>query len=413
MQALDQNSNPCLGCQSILPHPFLDLGKMPLANAYIKPGESHHPEPTYPLSLTYCNFCKLVQLCDLVPPEKMFSEYLYFSSYSDTFLDHAEKMAKDLTSHLSLNTNSRVVEIASNDGYLLKYFLQMGIQVLGIEPAINIAEIATKRGIPTINKFFNPRVAQEIIKQFGQADLIIGNNVLAHVPKIIEFLESVKACLSPGALAVFEFPYLGELLDKTAFDTIYHEHVFYLSATAVNNLALRAGLQLIDVSHQPVHGGSLRVFLKSGSSNPSTAAVGTILSLEDKLGITAPDRFATFSRDVMLLKRKLIECLVKIKKSGGRLAAYGAPAKGSTLLNYCGIGKDLLEFTVDRNPHKQSLLMPGSHLPIRPPEDLIKIMPDYTLILPWNISDEIISQQREYTKNGGKFIIPIPKARIV
>lgn len=403
----------CLGCSGKLPEPFLDLGKTPLANAYIGPKHVHLPEVTFPLAVAYCPACHLVQLTDLVPPEKMFSEYLYFSSYSDSFLAHARDMTQSLIERFHLTGKSRVMEIGSNDGYLLQYFQQRGIPVLGVEPAKNIATEAERRGIPTLNRFFGSTAIQEIVGNFGMADLIIGNNVLAHVPTINDFLKAVKACLKPNAVAVFEFPYLKELLDKTEFDTIYHEHVFYFSLSAIKNLAERAGLELFDATPQSVHGGSLRIFLQYKGARPITTAVGVLLSEEKASGLTNSESYASFSRDVATLKQELLGMLRGLKELGKRLAAYGAPAKGNTLLNYCGIGTDLLDFTVDRSPHKQGLFTPGSRLPIRPPEDLPKLMPDYTVILPWNIADEIIAQQKDYLHKGGHFIIPVPKPRIV
>jgi SAM-dependent methyltransferase len=406
-------SKACLGCSCILTEAFLNLGVTPLANAYIRPEQAHLPEVTVPLAVAYCPACHLVQLTDLVPPEKMFSEYLYFSSYSNSFLAHAREMVTSLTERFHIGAQNRVIEIASNDGYLLQYFQQRKISVLGVEPAANIAEEAERRGIPTLKRFFDSEVVQEIVGGFGQADLIIGNNVLAHVPAINDFLRATRACLKPTGAAVFEFPYVKELLDKTEFDTIYHEHVFYYSLSAIENLVERAGLQLFDVSYQPVHGGSLRVFLQYEGTRDVTPAVEAMLTEEKAAGLTRPERYVSFSRDVAALKQELLGVLYGLKAAGKRLAAYGAPAKGNTLLNYCGIGTDLLEFTVDRSPHKQGLLTPGSHLPIRPPEDLIKEMPNYAVILPWNIADEIVTQQEDYIRKGGKFIIPVPKPKIV
>lgn len=402
----------CLGCGGSLPDAFLDLGKMPLANAYVWPEQAHLQEPTYHLAVACCPVCHLVQLTEPVPPENLFSEYLYFSSYSESFLGHARGMAKTLTEQFHLSTESRVLEIASNDGYLLQYFRESGIPVLGIEPAQNIAIEAERRGIPTLNCFFAPEAVEEILGGFGDADLIIGNNVLAHVPTINEFLQAVKACLKPTGVAVFEFPYVRELLDKTEFDTIYHEHVFYYSLSAIKNLAQRAGFEVSDVIPQSVHGGSLRVYLQHKGTQPTGPNVAVILAEEETAGLTSPERYASFSGGVTALKNELRSSLCGLKASGKRLAAYGAPAKANTLLNYCGIGTDLLEFTVDRSPHKQGLLMPGSRLPIRPPEDLLKEMPDYTVILPWNIAEEIMVQQAEYRRRGGKFLIPIPKIQV-
>lgn len=403
----------CLGCGKELPKPFLDLGSTPLANSLIPPDRAHQKEPVFPLIVTFCSACFLVQLTDLIPPHEMFSEYLYFSSYSDSFLRHAEKLSADLAARFRLGAGAKVIEVGSNDGYLLKYFRDLDMSVLGVEPAKNVAEAAEQKGIPTLNRFFEQKAVEEILEKFGESDLLVGNNVLAHVPEINSFLQAVKACLKPTGAAVFEFPYLKDLLDKTEFDTIYHEHVFYFSLSAVRNLALRSGLELFDVSHQQVHGGSLRVYLASPGAYPASSAVTTMLTREETEGLLRPECYASFGANVRALKKNLFSLLQNLKTKGNRLAAYGAPAKGNTLLNVCGIGKELLEFTVDRNLHKQGLFTPGSRLPIRPPDDLAKEKPDYTLILPWNIAEEIICQQQAYRQNGGKFVIPVPHPTVV
>ena len=398
----------CLGCRSRLPEPFLNLGKLPLANAYVSPEKAGSPEPTFPLAVSYCPVCHLVQLTDTVSPEVMFREYLYYSSFSDSFLAHAREMAVELIRRFHLGTHSQILEIGSNDGYLLQHFSKRGIRSLGVEPAKKIATEAQRRGIPTLNRFFGVGAVEEILQIFGKSDLIIGNNVLAHVPGINGFLQAVKACLRPWGIAVFEFPHLKELLDKTEFDTIYHEHVFYLSLSAVKVLAERAGLRLFDVTRHRVHGGTLRVFLEKGRAQPLRPNVAAMMEEEVAAGLTSPQRYTSFSHDVVSLKQELLSMLYDLKASGKRIAAYGAPAKGNTLLNYCGIGSDLLEFIVDRSPYKQGLLTPGSRLPIRDPAYLVKEVPDYTLILPWNLAREIIGQQKEYIRKGGNFIIPVP-----
>ena len=403
----------CLGCGGALPDAFLDLGNNPLANAYVRPEHAHLREETFPLAVAFCSECYLVQLMHRVPPIEMFDEYLYFSSYSDSVLAHARSMAETLTKQFRLGPTSHVLEIASNDGYLLQYFLERGIPVLGVEPASNIAAWAESRGIPTLQRFFGLNVVGEIREKLGQADLVIGNNVLAHVPTINDFLQAVKACLKPTGTAVFEFPYVKELLERIEFDTIYHEHVFYFSLTAIKNLVERAELELVDVSHQPVHGGSLRIFFTHKNAQSVAPLVPVMLDQEQASGLTTVQRHAAFRDDVQALKKALLGMLRGLKASGKRLAACGAPAKGNTLLNYCGIGTDLLEFTVDRSPHKQGLLLPGSRVPIRHPQVLTEEMPDYTMILPWNIAEEIIDQQKEYRHRGGKFIIPIPQPVIV
>jgi SAM-dependent methyltransferase len=403
----------CLGCGNPLPSPFLDLGSTPLANAYLRPERAKLPEESLPLAVAYCTNCHLVQLTDRVLPDKMFDEYLYFSSYSDSFLNHASRMANEMIQRFGLDGTSRVLEVASNDGYLLQYFLRRGVRVLGVEPARNIAAEAARKGIPTLTCFFGTEAAAEIQARFGTADLIIGNNVLAHVPAINDFLSAAAACLKPDGAAVFEFPHIKELLDKTEFDTIYHEHVFYYSLSAVQVLAKRAGLQLFDVELQPIHGGSLRVYLQHSGWRPVAARAETMLKQERDEGLTTADHFVSFGFQVEALKRRLVHMLQQLRSSGNRLAAYGAPAKGNTLLNYCGIGPELLEFTVDRSPHKQGMLLPGSHLPILPPEELTARRPDYAVILPWNIAGEIVAQQREYLRAGGRFIVPIPEPRIL
>jgi SAM-dependent methyltransferase len=403
----------CLGCGRPLPEPFLDLGKAPLANALVRPEHLHIPEARYPLAVAFCDTCSLVQLTHRIPPEQMFSEYFYVSSYSDTFLAHARDMAQSLIERFQLGPVSRVIEIASNDGYLLQYFQKHGIPVLGVEPAANIAVMATDRGVPTLNRFFGPEVVQDILEQFGQADLIIGNNVLAHVPAINDFLSAVKSCLKPSGAAVFEFPYLRDLLERTEFDTIYHEHVFYFSLVGVKKLGEQAGLDLFDAFRIPIHGGSLRVFLARQLTHSASPNVGAILAEEQAAGLAKPERYASFSQEVATLRRNLLDALYKLRVSGKRGAGYGAPAKGTTLLNYCGIGRDYLEFTVDRSPQKQGLYLPGTQLPIHPPERVRQLKPDYLLILPWNLRDEIMEQMAFIRDWGGQFVIPIPRVALM
>lgn len=403
----------CLGCSALLPEPFLDLGCTPLANSYLAADDSGQLEETYPLAVAYCYRCHLVQLMDLVPPERLFSEYLYFSSYSESFLAHAMAMATELIERFHLDSTSRVLEIASNDGYLLQYFIRAGIKVLGVEPARNIAAVARDRGIPTLNAFFNTNTAASISRSFGMADLIVGNNVLAHIPAVNDFLASVSAGLAPVGIAVFEFPYLGDLLDHSEFDTIYHEHVFYYSLQAIVGLAARAHLELYDVATQAIHGGSLRVFFQHPGARPPTSAVRSMLRRESADGLAQLERYTSFGAQAETLRGRLVDLLRTIQAKGQRVAAYGAPAKGNTLLNYCGLDSSVVEFTVDRSPHKQGLLLPGSRIPIRPPEALVGAMPDYALILPWNLKDEIVRQQREYLERGGRFIVPIPHPHII
>ncbi len=402
----------CLGCGGARPDPFLDLGLMPLANSYLKP-EQAAGERRYPLAVCYCPACQLVQITEPVPPEQLFTEYAYFSSFSDSFVEHARQMAESLVERFHLGPESGVLEIASNDGYLLRHFQREGVPVLGIEPARNIAAEARRRGVPTLSRFFGPDSVEEIRAQFGDADVIIGNNVLAHVPGINSFLGAVARCLKSTGVAVFEFPYLKDLLDQGEFDTIYHEHVFYYSLSAVSELARRASLELCDVIWQSVHGGSLRIFLQHRGAGPIQPSVGRMLADEEACGLTRADSYARFGARVAQLRGELTALLERLRSAGKRLAAYGAPAKGNTLLNYCRIDATALEFTVDRSPHKQGMLLPGSHLPILAPEELLARRPDYALILPWNIADEIVAQQREYVRRGGRFILPIPTPAIL
>jgi SAM-dependent methyltransferase len=403
----------CLGCDALLPEPFLDLGVTPLANSYVRPERAGEREPAFPLAVAYCPTCHLVQLTDLVPPQEIFSEYLYFTSFSDSHVAHAHRMADSLISRFNLNGETRILEIASNDGYLLQFFQKRGIPVLGVEPARNIAEHAMSKGIPTLNRFFEPTAVPDIRAEFGEAQVIIGNNVFAHVPTANEFLRAVHDCLAPDGRAIFEFPHVLELLRHNEFDTIYHEHVFYFSLAAVSNLVQHAGMQVFDVERHPIHGGSVRVFLQKNSVHTVTANVPALLAEEEKAGITSAGRYQEFREEVEYLRDELLWLLRTLRASGKRIAAYGAPAKGNTLLNYCGVGADLIDFTVDRSPYKQGLLLPGSKLPILAPDALQQERPDYVVILPWNIADEIVSQQTEYASRGGRFIVPVPRPRVL
>jgi SAM-dependent methyltransferase len=409
---LKEDARSCRGCGNVLSPPFLDLGRQPLANALVEPARAGEPDARYPLAVCRCTTCQLVQLEETVDPGALFSEYLYFSSFSDTFLDHARRMTTALVGRFRLDGRSRVLEIASNDGYLLQYFRAQGISVLGVEPARNVAAAARARGIPTLEAFFGPDAVAEVRRALGPADLVVGNNVLAHVPRPVEFLRAAREVLADTGAVVFEFPYLRDLLDGAEFDTIYHEHVFYLSLTALAGLAARAGLRVFDVERQTVHGGSLRVFLDAGS-RPVGPAVEALLAEEDAGGLGRDETYRAFAASAVRVRAELVALLGTLVRSGHRLAAYGAPAKGNTLLNYCGLGRETLAFTVDRSPHKQGRLLPGSRLPVRAPQALLDERPDYALILPWNIAAEIVSQQAEYVRRGGRFLVPVPHPREV
>lgn len=410
---LPETIGRCLGCGNKLPGAFLDLGEMPPANSYIEPANKDKEETFYRLAVAYCPKCHLVQITHRVAPEDLFSSYLYFSSFSDAFLKHAEAMVESLVERFTLDSNSLVMEIGSNDGYLLKFLKRRGIPILGIEPAKNIAKVANEEGISTIDIFFAPDSVDKILGERGQADIIIGNNVLAHVPLINDFLLSVNKCLKPAGTAVFEFPYLRDLLHHTEFDTIYHEHVFYYSLSAIKILAQRARLELYDMSRQAIHGGSLRVFLQKEKRYDISDNVKQMLLEEGKRGITDEKLYDNFGERVQKLKTDLVQLLKELKKAGKTISAYGAAAKGSTLLNYCGIGKDYVDYVADRSPHKQGRYLPGSHIPIEAPSKIKETRPDYVLILPWNLKDEIMEQMSYIREWSGKFIIPIPKVQVI
>ena len=410
---MPETTGKCLGCGAALPHAFLDLGDMPLANSYIEAKDRDKEETFYKLAVAYCSRCYLVQITHRVDPERLFTDYSYFSSFSETFLRHAEAMAESLVDKFALDSDSLVMEIGSNDGYLLDFLRKKGIPILGIEPARNIARAANERGIPTLDLFWGPDTAEQIINARGPADAIIGNNVLAHVPSVNSFLLAVNRCLKPTGSAVFEFPYLKDLLDNTEFDTIYHEHVFYYSLGAIKILAQRAGLELYDVSKQDIHGGSIRVFLQKERPCAATDSVEDMLLAEQTYGMTDKRLYIDFGRRVEELKTGLVQLLRDLKRTGNAIAAYGAAAKGNTLLNYCGIGTECIDYVVDRSPHKQGRYLPGSRIPIEAPDRVKETKPDYLLILPWNIKDEIVEQMRYIREWQGSFIVPIPEIQVI
>ena len=403
----------CRSCGSTDASLILDLGLQPLANNLLTNADLAKPEPKFPLRLAVCNSCWLLQITDLVPPVELFSEYLYFSSFSDLMLRHAREAAESYIAGFGLNPQSLVVEIASNDGYLLQNFVKARIPCLGIEPAANIARVAREKGVETLEEFFGSGIAVKLAGEKRQADLILGNNVFAHAPDTNDFVAGLKKLLKPDGRIVLEFPYGVEFIEQNEFDTIYHEHVFYFTLTALQPLFARHGLAIFRVERLPIHGGSLRLFAGHTSAHAIEASVEKLLADEKQKGVDSVACYENFSSRVHGVKRDLAGLLAGLKKEGKRVAAYGASAKGSTLLNFFGVGADDLEFIVDRSTHKQGRLTPGTHLPILPPEELIKRQPDYTLLLTWNFADEILAQQKAYRDAGGKFIIPIPRLRIV
>lgn len=404
----------CRSCGKTNLITILSLGRTPLANALLTAEELDQPELIYPLDLAFCASCKLVQITETVPPEKLFKEYLYFSSFSDTMLRHAQELVGRLIQLRHLDSKSLVIEIASNDGYLLQYYKNKEIPVLGIEPAINIAKVAQdERGISTLCEFFSVELARKLIEQGKKADVIHAHNVLAHVADLNGFVAGIGLLLKRSGIAVIEVPYLKDLIDHCEFDTIYHEHLCYFSLTALNNLFQRHGLIIQDLERVPIHGGSLRLLIVKAESEYQSDAVLSMLSDEANWGMDGFEFYHDFARMVEDLKDSLLNLLIDLKYQGKQIAAYGAAAKGSTLLNYFGIGKEFLDFVVDRSTIKQGRYMPGVHIHIYSPDKLLETMPDYTLLLTWNFADEILAQQEEYRRRGGRFIIPIPNVKII
>ena len=407
----------CRICDIILGVPFLSLGNSPLSNAFLSKEDLNKMEPYYPLDIHLCEKCFLVQLEEFETAKNIFSaDYAYFSSYSESWLQHCKNYTEIMINRFGFNKNSFVMEIASNDGYLLQYFKQHDIPVLGIEPASNTAEVAIKKGIPTDITFFDSLYAKKMKETGKLADLIIGNNVLAHNPNLNDFVEGLKIALKPNGIITMEFPHLLKLIEENQFDTIYNEHFSYFSFYSVKKLFSAHNLELFDVEEIPTHGGSLRIYAKHKEASSEQLAVSSsvdnLLAKEKSAGLLDLKTYYSFSKKVEATKRKLLHFLIQAKNEGKKIVGYGAPAKGNTLLNYCGIRTDFLDYTVDRSQHKQNKFLPGTHIPIKHPDKIKEDKPDYVLILPWNIKDEIMEQTSFIREWGGKFIVPIPKVRI-
>ena len=407
--------NKCRFCGSVLELTFVDLGMSPLCESYLNENELNRVEPFYPLHLYVCENCFLVQLQEYVDPEEIFTEYAYFSSYSQSWLEHAKRYSENMVKRFKINQNSFVVEIASNDGYLLQNFIENKIPVLGIEPAANVAKVAMKKNINTMVEFFSEKLAEEIIKNNEKADLIIGNNVLAQVPDLNDFIKGVKTLLAPNGIITFEFPHLMHLVKQRQFDTIYHEHFSYFSFYTIEKIFSYHGLKIFDVEELKTHGGSLRIYgcHIEDSTKLISKNVDRLRNNEIVEGISKVEYYTNFQEEIFALKREILDFFIKAKEKNKIICGYGAPGKGNTLLNFCGIRTDFLEFTVDRNPYKQGKFLPGTHIPIYSPEKIAERKPDYIFILPWNLKDEIINQLSFTGKWGAKFIIPIPKIEII
>jgi hypothetical protein len=405
---------PCRFCGTSLATTFADLGLSPLANSYLEPHQLAEPERFFPLHAYVCDRCLLVQLPAVESPQAIFSDYAYFASFSESWLAHARDYVAMASERFALGPSSRVVEIASNDGYLLRWFVERGVPVLGIEPAANVAPAAEALGVPTRVRFFDSALARELVAEGVRADLLIGNNVLAHVPALNDFVAGLALLLAPRGVITMEFPHLLRLVAEGQFDTIYHEHFSYFSCAVVQRVFAAQGLTLFDVEELPTHGGSLRIYARHAAddSRPRSPRVGELLAREEQAGLGRLETYGAFAAAVRRIKRDLLRFLLQASDEGRQVAGYGAPAKGNTLLNYCGVRSDLLAYTVDRSPHKQGRYLPGTRIPIHPPERLAQTRPDYVLILPWNLEAEIVGQMAQVRDWGGRFVVAVPALRV-
>jgi SAM-dependent methyltransferase len=405
----------CRFCSAPLEYVFCDLGMSPLANAYLETEQLQLAESFYPLRVFVCAQCFLVQLEEFESPQEIFGDYAYFSSYSDSWLDHCRIYTQQMRERLDLNEGSQVIELASNDGYLLQYFAEAGIPVLGVEPAANVAKVAIDKGIPTLVEFFGVETATRMANDGNLADLLLGNNVLAHVPDLNDFVAGMPLILKPEGVVTMEFPHLLQLMRQNQFDTIYHEHFSYFSLHAVDRIFSHHGLTIFDVDELPTHGGSLRIYAQHEKLGERSRqdSVTDLIDIEQAAGLTRLATYGDFAQHVQGAKCDLLEFLIKAKREGKHIVGYGAPAKGNTLLNFCGIGRDFLDYTVDRSPAKQGRYLPGTHIPVYSPDRLAETKPDYVLILPWNLKDEVVERAQFVRDWGGKFVTPIPKVEIL
>jgi SAM-dependent methyltransferase len=405
----------CRFCQAPLTQTFVDLGMSPLCETYPASADLDHGETYYPLHTYVCERCLLVQLEEYEKPEAIFSDYAYFSSFSDSWLKHADKYCESMKSRFGLNEKSFAVEIASNDGYLLQYFVTRGVPVLGIEPAANVAKVAVEKGVPTLVKFFGTELAKELVAQGKAADLVLGNNVLAQVPDLNDFVEGLKIMLKPDGVLTLEFPHLLKLIELNEFDTIYHEHFSYFSMLTTVKITEAHGLRVFDVEELASHGGSLRVFAcrAEAKAHAVMPAVAKVIGDEIKAGLGSIHGYEQFAAQVRETKFALVELLILAARQGKKVAGYGAPGKSATLLHYCGIGKDLISYTVDRSPYKQGRFLPGTRIPIFHPDRIRETKPHYVVILPWNLKNEIMAQLQYIREWGGRFVVPIPTAAIL
>lgn len=406
--------NTCRSCGNPLKHTFVELGVSPLANSYLTEEQLQQMEPFYPLHAYVCDACYLVQLNEFESPDQIFGDYAYFSSYSESWLNHAKEYTNLMVERFGLNSNSHVVEIASNDGYLLQYFKEKRIPVLGVEPARNVAKVAQEAGIPTITKFFGVQTALKLSSEGKHADLMLGNNVLAHVPDLNDFVKGFKVLLKPQGVITIEFPHLMQLIQGNQFDTIYHEHFSYFSLITVNKVFAKHGLTIFDVQELPTHGGSLRIYAchAEDTSKPVSEQISDLLNREIDAGFTNLQLYQSFGKRVKETKRNILDFMIKAKREGKSIVGYGAPAKGNTLLNYCGIRTDFIDYTVDRSPHKQGHFLPGTRIPIYQPDEIKETKPDYLVIFPWNLQAEIMEQMAHIRDWGGQFATLIPEVKI-